>query len=237
MNVCRIRTARRRTPSTSGGSRPAGAAGATIVSAANRRDSVPATSARFTVACHRRVESTPRMRRRRPTERATDDLAIVFRSPVSELRRLNGVRPSRIWLREYRVRQSNVFNILVKTPSGPAPAVASFDPQPFLTAASQLLHLRGSNFQQGLRVGRGGRQQPLVLAGEFRRRLRDGDARSSVAAPSGRVQIQNADGQVSNILRFAGNPLPLQRSASGGPFYRVRLAANHRACCQSQNPD
>ena len=82
------------------------------------------------------------------------------------------------------------------------------------------------------RAGRGGRQQPLVLAGEFRRRLRDGDVRpihwslAPVGASSdpecGRPGIEH-----SSVCRESAS-VAMQRL--GRPVLPVRLAANHRAC-------
>jgi len=164
-----------------------------------------------------------------------------FPQPLSRTQiRLNGVFDrAGIWHVEVdsASTRSNVFDIQVKTPSGSAPVVAGLTPAPFNSGLDQILHLSGSNFQPGLRL--------LVVGDDSSRSFSPLNFTIDSVTPtsarfvgrlhvSGRLQIQNPDGQVSNILRYTSVPVPLQ--CIPGSYYRSDSPQTIAMVCQSASP-
>ncbi len=168
----------------------------------------------------------------------TTTIATFFLDRLSRTQmRLNGVFDrSGVWQFEVdsASAQSNVFNILVKTATGAAPVVASLNPAPFNAGSDQILRLSGSNFQPGLRL--------LVVGDDSSRLFSPSSFTVDSVTPtsarfvgrlhvSGRLQIQNPDGQVSNILRYTSVPVPLQ--CTPGSYYRSDSPQTIAMVCQS----
>jgi len=134
---------------------------------------------------------------------------------------------------------SNSVDLVVSNPTGTPPQITGIDPaQLVMTGAPQVARLNGSNFQPGLRVIYVGddstREVTPVNITVDSVTSASATVRGLLATP-GRFQVQNADGLLSNIFRFAENPFPLTCSAFG-PFYVSKTAQPVGASCLAVKP-
>lgn len=130
-------------------------------------------------------------------------------------------------------------DLVVSNPTGTPPQITGIDPpQLVVTGTPQVVRLKGSNFQPGLRVIYVGddstREVTPVNITVDSVTLTSATVSGLLAAP-GRLQVQNPDGLVSNIVRLPETPFPLTCFAFG-PFYVSKTPQTVGASCIAAKP-